>query len=297
MKIIENEICSEKTSVALGFFDGLHIAHKAVINKVLGKENSCVLTFLAEGFSKKTLISDNCKADMLKKMGVEYLRFLKFNEVKSMLPLEFVKTILKKELNAEYVCCGYNFKFGKDAVGTATDLKALCESFNIKCEIIEELDFDSEAVSTTRIKKLLSDGAIKKANELLGYRYFIEKKIIHGNEIGRQYDFPTINQKISNDRFCPRFGVYASVVTIDDEIYMGVTNIGTKPTVSDEETILAETNIIGYEGDLYGKVIPIELVEFIRDEKKFADVSSLMSQVECDREKAILMLTKGGKNG
>ena len=91
--------------------------------------------------------------------------------------------------------------------------------------------------------------------------------------------------------------MYASVVTIDDEIYMGVTNIGTKPTVSDDNKVICETNIIGFDGDLYGKTLPIKLVEFIRDEKKFADVSSLMSQIECDREKAILMLTKGGKNG
>ena len=297
MKIIQNEKCTESTSVALGFFDGLHIAHKAVINKVLDKENSCVLTFLADGFSKKTLISDNCKADMLSSMGIDYLRFLDFNSVKDLEPLEFVEKILVNELNAKFVCCGYNFRFGKGATGDAKDLARICSAFNIETEIVDELDCDSKAISTTRIKDLLSLGNIKKANELLGYDYFIETKVIHGNEIGRRYGFPTVNQEIPSDRFVTRFGVYASIVTIDGNEYMGVTNIGTKPTVSDDNKVICETNIIGFDGDLYGKTLPIKLVEFIRDEKKFADMASLMSQVECDREKAINLLTKGGKNG
>ena len=294
---ILNEKIDNKTSVALGFFDGLHIAHMAVINRIANKKNSCVLTFKTKGFSDKTLISDETKMNILSDHKIEYIKFLDFNVVKDMSPECFVKEILKEQLNAQFVVCGYNFRFGKKAMGTTDDLTSLCSKYGIETEIIGELDFDGEAVSTTRIKALLRDGNIVEANKLLGYRYFIEDKVIHGKQLGRKYDFPTANQKIKNGRFIPKLGVYASIVSFDGKSYTGVTNIGTKPTVSEDKTVISETCLLDYSGDLYEKVIRVEFIEFLREEKKFTDVSSLAGQISNDKISAMKLLTEGGYNG
>lgn len=297
MNLLKDEKLNEKTSVALGFFDGLHIAHRRVIDRVLNKANSCVMTFKTEGFSDKTLMSDETKLEMLESLGVRFVVFLDFIEVKDLSPESFVREILVEKLNAEFVACGYNFRFGKNAQGSARDLLKICGEFGIKTEIVDEFDSGGNAVSTTRIKSLLKEGKVKEASTLLGYRYFIEDTVIHGRKLGREYDFPTANQRIEKGRFTPKFGVYASRVTADGKTYIGVTNIGVKPTVSDEKTVLCETYLQGYNGDLYGKIIRVELVEFIREEKKFTDVSALFEQIKSDKQKAISLLTKGGYNG
>ena len=297
MNLLKDEKLNEKTSVALGFFDGLHIAHRRVIDRVLNKDNSCVMTFKTEGFSDKTLMSDETKLEMLESLGVRFVVFLDFIEVKDLSPESFVREILVEKLNAEFVACGYNFRFGKNAQGSARDLLKICGEFGIKTEIVDEFDSGGNAVSTTRIKSLLKEGKVKEASTLLGYRYFIEDTVIHGRKLGREYDFPTANQRMKKGRFTPKFGVYASRVTADGKTYIGVTNIGVKPTVSDEKTVLCETYLQGYNGDLYGKIIRVELVEFIREEKKFTDVSALFEQIKSDKQKAISLLTKGGYNG
>lgn len=286
-----------KTAVALGFFDGIHLAHRKVLSKVLNKPNPCVMTFKSNYFSKETLISDRNKAKMLKKLGIKNIEFLDFNSVKDMSPEDFVKEILVGKFNAEFVSCGYNFRFGKGAMGNAEDLKRICSQYGIKTEIADEFDFGGEAVSTTRIKSLLKQGKVNDANRLLGYNFFITGEVIHGNQIGRIYDFPTANQLIENGLFTVKFGVYASLVHLGKTTYFAVTNVGIKPTVKNDKTVLSETCLLDYDGDLYGKNIKVELIEFIREEVKFQDVSALASQIEKDKMTACDLLTKGGYNG
>lgn len=294
----------QNTAVALGFFDGLHLGHRAVIEKVTAQSGliPTVVTFNSgflrykSGDAAKALLSDSRKAKMLDKMGVKAFCMLEFKYIKDLTPEEFVKRILIDRLGAKAVSCGYNFHFGKNAQGNADTLREEGKKYGLEIFVAEKVTVDSIDVSSTVIKNLLSDGGVDKANKLLGYDYTMKREVCHGKEIGRIINFPTINQRFVKERFLPKRGVYASVAEVEGKKYMAVTNIGINPTVADENDITAETNIIGYNGDLYGKAIPVSLVEYIREEKKFDNIKALAGQIEHDRQCAVEILKTRRKN-
>ncbi len=285
--------------IALGTFDGLHLGHKAVITSEKSEyEKKLALMFrehpqvTLKGKHPGLLITPEKEKMLLKEWGIEP-EYIDFNEISKLSPEEFVEEILVKKYNAASVACGFNYRFGKGAKGDVNTLKKLCAEREIKLTIIEEIDYEGEAISSTRIRKAISEGCIKSANAMLGRKYSYDFEVKHGDERGRILGSPTINQFFIKDFKVPQFGVYASLTMIDGKKYASVTNIGIRPTIGNSEP-RSETNIIGFEGNLYGKHPEVFLVEKLRGEMVFNSLDELSAQIAKDREKTIMLL--GGEN-
>lgn len=281
-----------KTAVALGFFDGVHEGHKAVINAAVkySRENNIpavVWTFINSPKKTALSITDNDERKALfEAQGVDILIAFPFSEdVKGLTKDEFVNTVLKDCLNAEKVFCGFNYSFGAGGKGTPEELKKLCESQGIFVEISDEISVQDETVSSTKIREYIENGFPEKAGRLLGRPYSINGTVSHGKKLGRTLGFPTANIKIGENKVIPKDGVYFTVTEFEGKRFYGISNIGTNPTVEDTQR-RAENFIFDFDGDLYGKEIKIEFLKYIRGEKKFDSVETLAKQVKKDIETA-----------
>lgn len=282
---------TKPSAVALGLFDGVHRGHQMIIGeavKAAGADgiNSAVFCFKTDTVTSKghdgrieMLMTDKEKAKLIDSLGVDYLYSPDFNDMKSLAPEDFVRDVLKGFLDCRYAVCGTDFTFGKGAAGKAEDLAALGKKYGIEVRVMDQLLYEGGVISSTEIRRLIRSGGISGANEMLGYRYGYVAEVEHGYERGRTWSFPTINQKIPKGLVLPKFGVYCSKVLIDGKWYSGVTNIGVKPTVNVETAPLAETFIIGYEGDLYGRELELRLYEFVRPERKFDSFDELKAEI------------------
>lgn len=288
-----------RAAVALGMFDGLHRGHLAVLDALRAGtsgntgEAPCVFTFSTERGKpdSKTvgqLISRRMRDGILEDMGIRYVFQPEFSDFKDMPPELFARDFLLGYLNAGTVFCGEDFRFGRNAAAGAADLRELLAGM-ADVRIIPMLRVNGGAVSTTRIRALIREGDMRTAAELLGRAFTVDFPVERGRMLGRTLDAPTINQVLPGGFVIPRFGVYASVTRIDGRRYPSVTNVGVKPTVGSER-VVAETYIQGFSGDLYGREVPVELVDFIRDERKFPDLGELKKQIEKDAEKAAEMI-------
>jgi len=282
-----------RTAVALGVFDGVHLGHRMVIDRAVSLcgENilPAVFTFRSDTVvnkGKERLLTDAEKQRKLAHRGVEYICSPDFGDVRELTAEDFVRDVLVGKLGCRYAVCGRDFRFGKGAMGNTELLTRLGKELGFETVVLDKLSFAGETVSSTRIKEHIRCGELLRANELLGYRFFYREPVIHGRELGRTWDFPTINQQLPAGVVIPRFGVYCSRVNIDGKRYTGVTNIGVKPTVGKEKAPLSETFILEYNGDLYGRVIKVELERFIRPERKFESITELRRQIELDTEEA-----------
>ena len=232
------------------------------------------------GEAPPKLITDSERAELFKKKGIETFT-VSFSEIRDFSPEEFVEEILIKKLNAKVVLCGFNYRFGNKAKGDAKLLENLCIEKGIKCVIIDEVEIDGMAVSSTAIRKAVECGDIEKANSMLGRCFGYCTEVINGDKRGRTWGFPTVNQKLPEGLSVPCSGVYESVVTVDAKSYKGITNIGSRPTVGTKE-MLSETHILDFDGELYGKCVDIRLVRFIRKEQKFSSFQELIEQIKSD---------------
>lgn len=280
---------STPTAIALGRFDGIHKAHKKVITAAANAEGltSGVFTFCDNpGKSNHALLStEKEKQALIEACGIDILVNATFLSVKEMTAEEFVRDVLKKDLNAKSIFCGYNYHFGKGAQADVTTLSALCSKFGITLNCIDELSLEASTVSSTAIRQALSDGNLSVANKLLGREYSLCGKIIHGNAIGRTIDTPTLNIDVDKDKLLPAFGVYATLAHIGESTYKSVTNIGLKPTVgSDNPTV--ETFLLDTSGNFYDQDVTIDLVAFLRKEVKFNSLEGLKKQISKDIENA-----------
>lgn len=295
MQIFDSIIKTEyRTSIALGFFDGVHLGHAQVIKQAVDNSNdsikSAVLTFSKSPFTmltnekKKLLTTNEEKFRLFEKLGVDYVFCVDFFDIKDMTAEEFVRDILCDKLNASYISTGYNYHFGKGGNADVEVLKSLCEPHGITVHSSAPVLYNNEAISSTRIRECIKNGDIQSANDMLGYNYNIKGKVVQGNHIGTKISTPTINLPLDDNCITPRFGVYASRVIIDNHTFFGATNIGTHPTVGGNE-VLCETHLLDFSGDdLYSKKVRIEPLLFIRDEKKFSCIDELKSQIEKDKE-------------
>ncbi len=279
----------EKTAVALGYFDGLHLGHIGVINAALAQKElkPAVFTFncdttLPKFRSQEDIISFDYKCEMLDKIGVEYIFAPDFAEVCDLPDEDFVERILVGKINAGFACCGRNFRFGLGGGGTPERLAKIGVRFGISVEIVEDVCLDGQMISSTHIRELIRRGNILEANRFLGYELSFRLPVVHGNELGRTIEYPTINQIIPATNVIPRFGAYASSVEVNGRHYRAITNIGIRPTVSDGGCVVMETHIIGFSGDLYGEKITVSLMKFLRPERKFKDLSVLKDQIAED---------------
>lgn len=287
----------ERTAVALGYFDGLHLGHMGVIGAAMAQKDlaPAVFTFncdttLPKFRGPEDIISFENKRELMERIGVKYLFAPDYAEVCTLTDEEFVKSILIGRLNAGFACCGRSFRFGKGGCGTPERLAEIGAKYGMRTEIVQDVCLDGQVISSTRIREHIRRGEIEQANRLLGYELWYRLPVVKGNEIGRTISFPTINQVIPDTNIIPKYGVYKSIVEVGGKQYKGVTNIGVKPTVqhrNDGTGAVMETHIIGFDGDLYGQNIAVALVRYIRPEVRFSGLEELKQQISRDKENAL----------
>ena len=287
------------TAVAMGLFDGVHFGHRSVIKRAveIAEENigiaPAVFTFETASVTSKGdngveyLLSRELKHELIGRLGVKYIYSPDFMNFKNLSAEEFVELVLCDKLMARYVICGEDFRFGKNASGNVEILDKLCRKRGITVIIVPPVKEEGGVrISSTMIRNLVKEGRISEANKLLGARFQFRLPVMYGHQIGRTLDFPTINQYLKKRQVMPKYGVYASVAEFMGRVYPAVTNIGMKPTVANTEVPVAESYIVGFDGDLYGETVKISLVDFIRPEIKFDSLEQLKNQIAQDVKKA-----------
>ncbi len=288
--------------VALGAFDGLHIGHKKVLLSDTTEYDEKIALMFAEHPQKTLsgnvpgeLITDAKRKDLLSEWGYT-AEFLDFSEISNLSPEEFVDNILMEKFNATALCCGFNYRFGKGAKGNVAILKQLCAEREIKLTVCDEVDFEGAPVSSTRIRESIKNGDIKTANKMLGRYFSYDFPVVHGDARGRTLGSPTINQFFSDNFAVAEYGVYASFTIVNGKKYISVTNIGVRPTIEGVSEKRSETNIVGFDGDLYGQNIEVFLVEKLRGEMVFKSLDELGARISADREKATEIIKKEFQN-
>lgn len=294
-----------KTAVALGSFDGLHKGHISVI--------TCALSFKERGFvplvllfDKHPLLSLTGKAPaellqveernrILSELGTK-IKVISFDSVRNLPCRDFVKNILVDELKAGAVCCGWNFRFGKNNAGGCEELQKLCDEFGLELCVSDHIDVDGQPVSSSRIRRAIVDGNIPLANAMLGRDFGYKYTVVTGSQRGHLMGAPTINQYFGENFIIPKSGVYASYSIVNGKNYPSVTNIGLRPSFENED-LRSETCIIAFSGNLYGKEIEVRLLEFIRPERKFESSDELRRQIALDAKKSEEIFKKKEANG
>ena len=288
---------NKMSAAALGIFDGVHLGHRAVIKRAaeLADEKNiraAVFTFDTDTVTSKGrsthLLPKEIKHSLIRELGIEEILSLPFESVRNYTAEEFVREVLHKQLGAVYAVCGEDFRFGVNASGNVDTLKKLGEKYGITVDTVPAVkDEKGQRVSSTAIREMLEKGDIKGANRLLGKPYSFKLKVENGFRIGRTLNFPTVNQYFEKGQAHICFGVYASRAEYAGKSYPSVTNIGMKPTVANTDVPLAETHIIGFEGDIYGREVKISLLEYLRGEIKFSCIDDLKKQIALDVRAAL----------
>ncbi len=284
--------CKDACVLALGFFDGVHTGHRKILSAAVDRARaaglySAVFTFWdTKEFKSRVprIMPEAQKFEIFRKMGFDYLFVCPFDDVRSMNGEDFVKDILIGRCSARFIVCGENFRFGHDRTSAPDTLaKIMGEDRVIVCG--EERNGE-DCISSTLIRSLIQNGEIERANGMLTAPYSLEGEVLHGKELGRRLDAPTLNQQFFDRSVLPRAGVYATRAIVSGASYPSVTNVGTRPTVGGHG-INAETHIIGFEGDLYGHTVKIEFLKYLRSERKFLSVDALRAQIQRDIGDAI----------
>ena len=285
----------KRRCIALGFFDGVHLGHAALLSKVkeraaeLGAVPS-VFTFdnhpdsLLSGKTGNLLGDTEERKDLIGRLfGIEDFLCVPFTAELMNLPWESFASALVSEVGAVWVIVGYNFVFGARGEGNAEKLKHWCVEHRVGCDIIEPIRMDGIVISSTRIRELLEEGKTEHANRYLGHPHCLTGTVREGYHIGRTMNTPTINMSVPKDVLIPRIGVYASGVVLSDGTKKNaVTNIGVRPTFGNNREVTVESHILEYSGNLYGSRVRLELFSYIREERKFEDPEKLSLQIQTD---------------
>lgn len=295
-----------KTAVTLGSFDGLHKGHIAVIACAFEMQKKHGLLPLVLLFDRHPMLTVSGKApdmilqpslrdELIARTGAGK-RIVSFREVRDMTCREFFEEILIGKLNAGGICCGWNYRFGKNNEGGTEELKALCEEYGVELKITPPVDFGGFPVSSTRIRQAVESGDIALANAMLGREFRYKLTVVDGQHRGRLIGSPTINQRFEEGFVRPKKGVYASVTVVDGKEYPSVTNIGLRPSFENED-FRSETCILGFSGNLYGQEIEVRLLEYLRDEIKFDSIDELSAQINADAETSEEIFKNRGELG
>lgn len=298
---------TKKTIVTIGTFDGVHIGHQKIIEKLIQetKNSNCeslILTFfphprmiLHKKSPIKLLNTISEKSSLLEKMGLENLIIHPFDKEFSNLSAEdFVKTILVDSLNIKKIIIGYDHRFGKNRDANIEDLIAFGRKYSFEVEQISAQEIDSVSVSSTKIRDAIANGTMAVANEYLGYDYLLSGKIIKGKQLGSTIGFPTANIKIEeNYKLIPKNGVYVVKSHLQGKTVFGIMNIGLNPTVNGEYLSI-EVHFLDFNADLYNTQISVSVIARIRDEEKFTSLDLLKTQIQKDKNYAISIIEKMG---
>ncbi|MBR4973076.1 MAG: riboflavin biosynthesis protein RibF [Clostridia bacterium] len=276
-----------KNALCLGSFDGIHNGHRNVLS-VSPEYRRVVVTFKAppksvlSGEASMIMTLDQ-KCEALRRMGIKEIDVLDFLSVKDMSANEFLKMLLEK-YNPGLISCGFNYRFGKGGEGDINLLRDFCDKNGINLRVCEPVKDNQTVISSTMVRGLLQNGEIEKANEFLYEPFSFITEVVKGDKRGRTIGFPTVNQKYPDQLVKLKFGVYKTKVEFDGESYIGITNIGIRPTFK-SDYIISETYIKNFSGDLYGKILKITPIKFLREETKFSSLEELKRQIEIDLKK------------
>lgn len=283
-------------AIALGYFDGVHVGHKALMEKARMRAKqingvSAVYTFdyhpssYVCGIKIPMLTANTSRADEIKSIGhIDDVIFGHFDEnLRTMHWKDFIHEILIKQLNAKYIISGQSNRFGYKGSGTPQKMEEECKKIGIGYDCIPDVKIDGIIVSSTYIRSLITNGEMEKATKFLGHAYTISGIVEHGRNIGtKTLGVPTLNIPLPCEMVIPPYGVYISSVVLDKKEYEAVTNIGIKPTFEDAGPPTIEPHILDFEGNLYGKFISVKLHKFIRSEMAFDNTDMLKRQIEKD---------------
>ena len=291
----ENTKLSDSGCVcALGFFDGVHVAHRALISEAKKEAVRLsiplvIFTFFSQSSLKsgqKRLFTDEEKFTELEGLGADMVTVFNFDLIKNLSKDEFIEDILVQKLNTHTAVSGFNFRFGKGASGNAEYLEKRLAALNRRGIIIPEYKGGDGAVSSTAIKALLSENKLMESAFLLGKPYFIDGAVKHGLGLGKNLGFPTVNMDIPNEKFSLPNGVYYTVLELSGKLFEGLTNVGTCPTFEERE-IHTETFILNFEGNVYDESIRLYFIEHLRGEIKFSSAEELIMQINVDKKRAL----------
>jgi riboflavin kinase/FMN adenylyltransferase len=290
------EYNNKKSVVTIGTFDGVHIGHKKILEKIIfnAKELNCesvVLTFfphprmvLQNNSVVQLLNTVDEKTILLEKTGIDNLIIHPFNQEFSRLTAEeFVKEILVNQLNIRKIIIGYDHRFGRNRTANINDLIVFGKEYGFEVEQISAQEINDNAVSSTKIRNAILEGNITLANNYLGYNYFFSGVVVKGKQVGRTIGFPTANIKINEDyKLIPKNGVYIVKSNYDKKTIFGLMNIGTRPTVEGKNQTI-EVFFLDFDKAIYDESLTIEIIEFIRNEQKFDSLNDLKNQIKEDK--------------
>lgn len=282
-----------ETVVSLGKFDGIHRGHGYLLEYLEEKKRTglktVIFTFdippkrqIGIGKEEKVLTTNEEKVRLFDQYGIDYLVECPFTkELMHMEPEDFIEMIVRR-LNIKSLVVGKDFHFGKNRRGDHRMLERFADTYGYEVEVVDKIQEEGRDISSTFIREEISAGRVAHANELLGYRYFVQGIVVHGNEIGRTLNVPTANLIPEEDKLLPPFGVYVTKTTVfdkDGQVYGGITNVGCKPTIEGVNPVGVETHLFGFDDQIYGARIKVEFLDMVRPEQKFHSLEELKEQM------------------
>lgn len=283
----------EPTAVSIGKFDGLHTGHEYLLQALFEKKEELSLKTVVFTFdmppqskvdaSEEKVLTTNVEREMLfQELGIDYLIECPFTEeVMRMQPESFIQ-MMSQRLSMRFIVAGTDCGFGYRRSGNANTLSEFAQQYQYEARIVQKKQYDGKDISSTLVREKVKSGNMEQVTALLGYPYFVSGTVLHGNALGRTIGIPTINVIPAEEKLLPPFGVYASSVQIDGKTYIGIANVGRKPTVGMDNPVGVEMHILDYHEMIYNKEVRISLHAFERAEEKFGSIEELKAQIQKD---------------
>ena len=283
--------------IALGFFDGVHKGHGALLRRTVQRAEELgalptAFTFDAHptqvilGQDASLLTTPSERADLMRRLyGIQDVVVAHFdNRMMRMNWRDFVTELLVKQQGAIHLVAGHDYRFGYRGEGTPEQLTTLCAELGIGCDIVPPVKVDGIRISSSYVRTLVAQGEVERAMDFLGHPHTLTDQVRHGKRIGSRLGFPTMNLQFPAGSVVPAFGVYATRVWVDGNAYISATNVGVRPTVEDDRPVTVEGSLMDFSGDLYGKTVRMEFYRHIRPEQKFASLDELRTQIARDTQ-------------
>lgn len=293
---------NKKIMYALGVFDGVHLGHQALLRACMALAETAgaasgVVTFSSHpdgvvlGAAPKLILTQKERRRILEEYGIQNVVELPFDRALMQMPWQAFVQMLQREYGAAGFVCGSDFRFGFRGEGTAEVLQTYCRKENIPCTVVPEQTLDGTVLSSTYIRTLLENGEMARVNRCLGRPYTIAGTVVAGRQLGRTLGVPTANICLAEELICPKLGVYATQAVVNGVVYPAVTNIGSRPTVGGHQ-VRAESWLLDFDGDLYGKEMQLRFAAYLRPEEKFPSLEDLVAEIRKDAEKTRKILGK-----